>query len=835
MQLQYKKIKSDYPNHILFFRLGDFYEVFDEDAVTASKILGLTLTGRGKDEKRRPMAGIPHHALSNYLGKLVEAGHRVVIADQTEEATPGKLVERKVTKVITPGTLTDPKTLDTNKNNYIGFLHIRINKKNKIFYFAFSDITTGEFKVFETNNAQVLKNELDKINPSEIICSKGQLELVKMIFKRFLSESEIETYDVDTAEKIIKDQTSAFSIEIFGLSKSEIILPVAMLIDYLKSCQRQGIEHIRSIKIHNINDYMLLDFSTIKNLDLIQTNNFVDEKFSLFGVLNNCKTSMGSRKLRSWILRPLIDPKKIQERLDFVEYFFENPTQIENINEQLKNISDIERIVGRIGTNSTNPKELISLSESLNYSFEVLNELKEQIKKFNLEISDLDKQNIISTVEMISETINPETPISISDGNVIKTGFSKEVDELREIKTNSKQMLAEIQSRESQRTGITSLKISYNKVFGYYIEITHANKNKVPEDYIRKQTLANAERYITQELKDLEEKILSAEEKIFTLENQIFQELIQKLYNFLQSLVNLAEVVAQIDIYCNIASISRLYNYIKPKITSGDENILVNARHAVVERNVDSYSPNNTNFNKKELIHIITGPNMSGKSTYIKQVALCYLMAQIGCFVPADEMNFKPVDNIFTRAGASDNLSKGESTFMVEMIEAANILNNATSNSLIILDEIGRGTSTYDGVSIAWSIIEFLQSKIKARTLFATHYHELTKLESEGNSIVNYNVEVDESGSEVRFTHSIKKGFANKSYGVHVAKIAGLPQTIVNRAEEILNAFETEDVKQDVVERKSISDKNLNKNNDTKSKLPKRPSRISPDQLGFGL
>lgn len=826
MQLQYKQIKKDYPDHILFFRLGDFYEVFDEDAVIASKVLGITLTGRGKDEKRRPMAGIPHHALSNYLGKLVEHGLRVVIADQTEAATPGKLVQRKVTKVITPGTLLDPKNLDSDKNNYIGFLDIRISKKHETsYYFAFCELTTGEFKILQTNNALVIKNEIEKISPAEVVCGKGKMKFTELVYKGFLNETDINETNLDQAEEIIKSQTGVFSIESLGLTKTDIIISAAMLLKYLQSCQRDGFQHIKRISIHNSSDYMKLDFSTIRNLELLQTSSSVSEEFTLFGILNECITSMGTRQLRNWIVNPLIDQSKLKNRLEIVNYFFSNPILIDEARIILKTIADLERIVGRIGTSSTNPKEILSLSESLENSLRLLGLInnQENVPENLIKANSSIKSNFINEViTLIRNTIYLEAPLNISDGNVIADGFSAEIDELRSIKNNSKNILAEIQTREIKRTGITSLKISFNKVFGYYIEITNANKDKVPSDYIRKQTLANNERFITQELKELEEKILNSEEQLFKLENQLFRDLITKLYDKLDSISQLANVISDTDIFINFAKLARLRNYSKPQIIDSEEDIIIESRHPVVELNVEKFTPNPINFSESEKIHIITGPNMSGKSTYIKQVAICYLMAQIGSFVPAKKMQFEIIDNIFTRAGASDNLSRGESTFMVEMIEAANILNNATKNSLVILDEIGRGTSTYDGVSIAWSIIEYIQSRINCKTLFATHYHELTKLEGILKGVVNYNVEVDEKNGQIRFMHSIQKGFASKSYGVHVAQIAGLPQEVTKRAENILNAFEKSE---------NIEVKNGNNKTKNKEPNPRRPKMISPDQL----
>lgn len=825
MQEQYQKIKSEYQDFIILFRLGDFYETFNEDAIQISKVLGITLTSRGKDANKTPLAGIPYHALANYMPKMVEAGLKVVIAEQMEEAVPGKLVERKVTKVITPGTVMDENSLDSTKNNYIAcFNRYTLNKATE-YLLAYSDLTTGLLQVFSSKSLNQFKLELNKVNPSEILVSSKDYDFLKEISSKSIEKVEDNKFEINYALECLLSQLGVLSLKGYGLEDNDPLVIVAgVLINYLKECQKGELKHLKSIKKYSYSDYMQLDTETIRNLELIYSTSGNDSN-TLYTVLNRCSTSMGKRNLRKWLIYPLINRDKLIDRLESVEAFYSNPILSSDLSNTLNNISDIERISGRIGVGSALPRDLIALKQSLisiKQIAEILNNnsLSNRLKILvdKLTSADSELNPIINKIiETIDDSIDNEPPATLSDVGIIKTGFNSEIDEIRSLRQNSKQVLSKMQTDEASSTGITSLKISFNQVFGYYIEITKTHLNKVPSHYIRKQTLANAERFITPELKELEEKILSSEEKLIKLEQAVFLEIRNKIAECL------AEIIAEIDCYISFAKVAKENRYIKPILIEEDKLEINNSRHPVIERIVNEFTSNSASFSKDNRIHILTGPNMSGKSTYIRQIALITLMAQIGSFVPADSMSWNIVDRIFTRVGATDNLSKGESTFMVEMNETANILNNATSNSLIILDEVGRGTSTYDGVAIAWSIIEYIFENLKSKTLFATHYHELINLESQYKGICNYNVEVLEVNGEIMFKHKIVKGGTNRSYGVHVAKLAGIPNEVLEKADKILKAFENE----------SSVEKTVNKsNNKSKSKIAK-PKAIHPEQLGL--
>ena len=828
MQEQYQKIKSEYQDFIILFRLGDFYETFNEDAIRISRVLGITLTSRGKDENKTPLAGIPYHALPNYMPKIVDAGLKVVIAEQMEEPIPGKLVERKVTKVITPGTVMDENSLDSSKNNYIAC----ISKFKNEYLFAYSDLSTGALFVFSTQHVNQLKLEVNKINPAEILTSKKEFELVKTLSNKVIETIDDNKFELNYASECLLSQLGVLSVKGFGINDDDPLIIVAgVLVSYLKECQKGELKHIKSLKKYSYSDYMQLDPETIRNLELIYSSNGNDHN-TLYNVLNKSSTAMGKRNLRRWIVYPLINKDKLQDRLDSVQVFFDNPILVNDIDSVLDKIADIERISGRIGTASANPRDLIALKLSLqNISsiIEVLDtqsdlsaRLKTLINKFKETDSEL-RKCVNNVIEIINNSIDDEPSATLSDVGIIKKGFNEQVDEIRELRQNSKQILTKMQMDEVSKTGITSLKISFNSVFGYYIEVTKTHTSKVPENYIRKQTLANAERYITQELKELEEKILSSEDKLLKLEQNLFIEVRSKIAEFITEIQEVAEIIAEIDCYISFAKVARENRYTKPELLSNNTLLIEESRHPVIERIVTEFVPNSVEFDNQNLIHILTGPNMSGKSTYIRQVALITLMAQIGSFVPAKKMRFGIVDRIFTRVGATDNLSKGESTFMVEMNETANILNNATENSLIILDEVGRGTSTYDGVAIAWSIIEFIFEKLKSKTLFATHYHELINLETQYKAIANYNVEVLEVKGEIMFKHKIVKGGTNRSYGVHVAKLAGIPSEVLTKADSILKAFEQE----------SSVKKTVNKSSNVGKSKVKKPKTIHPEQLGL--
>lgn len=836
MQEQYEQFKSEYPDALLLFRLGDFYEVFGDDAVTAARVLGITLTSRSKkDKESNPMAGIPYHALPNYLPKLINAGIKVAIADQVEDAVPGKLVKRAITKIITAGTITEDKSLDESKNNFIACVYLENQKNNHIFHLAFTDLTTGTFKGFSTTNPITLKNEINKLKPSETLVNEKQKETFEKIIDGYKQNLDPAEFDFNQAKASLENQLNVKTLAGYGIDDDDqIIIPAGVLLSYLKDTQKTDLKHITRFDLYRYSDYMQLDDATIRNLELLYPmHSDGNMAATVYGVLNECKSPMGKRLLRQYIVNPLVNKDMLEDRLDAVSFFFNDPVINNDVRDLLNEVYDIERIVGKLGLSSANPKDIVALKDSLVQIYKVREELidKELPKRMQFILNDLDVEKLESITQEIHKTIKQDPPVSITEARIFTDGYNQSIDELRDIRNNSKQILAEIQQREVDATGIPSLKISFNKVFGYYIEVTKTHLDKVPESYIRKQTLANAERYITDELKTVEEKILTSEDRLIELERDLFIEFRESLIEHLEFLKNASERIAEIDVIANFAHIARQFRYIKP-IIKDDENYLdlEIGRHPVVERIVDEFIPNNTEFNKKSLIHILTGPNMSGKSTYIRQVALISLIAQIGCYVPADKFEFSMFDRIFTRVGASDNLSKGESTFMVEMSETANILNNATEHSLVILDEVGRGTSTYDGVAIAWSIIEHIHDKIGARTLFATHYHELVELEDSFEGICNFNVAVENEKDEITFTHRIISGGTNQSYGVHVASLAGVPKEVVKRADEILQKFEG----QQSAESKSTKDSKSSSSKTKKArKQPAKPKNIHPGQLGL--
>ncbi len=817
MQEQYNKIKSEYKDAIVLFRLGDFYEAFDEDAVTISKVLGITLTGRGKGETRREMAGIPHHALANYLYKLTKEGLKVAIADQTEEAVPGKLVERRVTKLITPGTVTDENSLESSENNYIMVIYKTSNGYNLVY----SDITTGELRAFETKDSKSFKQEITKLNPAEIICAASQLMLFREILDRRLEPVEEDYFDFSSAYELLTRQFKTKNLKGFGLEESiDIICSAGALIKYLLDCQKTDIKHLHKIQKYDFSRTMQLDTETIRNLELLFPISGNDIRNTVYGVVNKCQNPMGKRKLRRYLINPITDHQILNDRLEAVENFFDDVLLTDGTREMINGVVDLERVSGRLGMGNANPKDIVGIKAAIIKVKKVmdlienLNSARFKYLKAKVNLSSLNQAE-----QIIEAAIQDDPAVSAAEGEVIKEGYSREVDELRNIKNNIKSILNDIQKREVERTGISSLKISFNKVFGYYIEITRTNLDKVPADYIRKQTLANAERFITQELKELEEKILTSEEKLIKLEISLFNNVKSELQNFIPDLLDAADVIAELDVLSNFGFVARQNRYVKPKILK-EERILEieNGRHLVVEQITKNFIANSSTFNSEEYIHLLTGPNMSGKSTFIRQIALIVLLAQIGCFVPASSVRMSIFDRVYTRVGASDNLAKGESTFMVEMSETANILNNATDKSLVILDEVGRGTSTYDGVAIAWSIVEYIQSKIRSTTLFATHYHELIELEKKLKGVKNYNVKVENNSGEITFMHKIIPGATSQSYGVHVAKIAGVPSDVVHRAESILKSFES-------------TEKSSEKKITNQSTKPIKPKRIHPEQL----
>ena len=806
MQKQYNKLKKQYEDCILLFRLGDFYEGFNNDAKILSKVLGIVLTSRGKGDKRQPMAGIPYHALDNYLPKLVAAGYKVAIVEQLEEPQKDKkIVDRDVVKVVTPGTITSEKSLHNDKNNFLASVVYGSDKKQSIWALSVCDLTTGEYYLseFYTNDQKDVTpviSELSRINPAELLVSKEHAAFIKCHFK-VARIQEIEEYDLSYTEnkKILMDHFHVRSLKGFGIDTYKTgIIASGTIMKFLKDTQKVQLEHITRIYYKNFNSTMLLDENTIRSLELVTPIRNAEQQATLLSILDKCLTPMGKRKLYSWILHPLKNILSIKRRLDAVDVFFQDALKLDELRAVLDNIVDIERILGKIGTKSVNARDLLGLKFSLESALDVE---KHMITKRSLLLKGIKSILNKSTysrkvIRIVENAIDDNPPNTITEGGIIKQGYHNKLDTIRSSSRSGKEWLQTLQKDERERTGIQSLKVKYNKVFGYYIEVSKANLDKVPEDYIRKQTLVNAERFITPELKEKEDMILNADGRAVDLEYKIFCSIRDEILKYVHSLQELSDVIAILDCITSFSHISRNNEYIKPEIlrkTNGKIEVK-DGRHPVVEQiQEEAFIANDVELdNENKQLAIITGPNMAGKSTYIRQVALQVLMAQIGCFVPASKMKFTPVDRIFTRVGASDNIAGGESTFLVEMNESAHILNNATKNSLIILDEVGRGTSTYDGVAIAWAVAEYIHEKIGAKTLFATHYHELVDLKKYLKRAINLNVSVQESKGKIVFLRTIEKGGTNKSYGVHVAEFAGIPKEVIKKAKEILMSLEQE-------------------------------------------
>ncbi|WP_336184792.1 DNA mismatch repair protein MutS [Fusobacterium polymorphum] len=794
---QYKKIKEEYKNEILMFRLGDFYEMFFEDAKTASKELGLTLTKRNREKGQDvPLAGVPYHSVASYIAKLVEKGYSVAICDQVEDPKSATgIVKREVTRVITPGTIIDIDFLDKNNNNYIAC--IKINTTENIAAIAYADITTGEFSVFEIKGKNFFEKalaEMNKIQASEILLDEKTYSEYIEILKEKISFSGVkftEVSNVKKAENFITSYFNIMSIEVFSLNSKDLaILTSANLLHYIDELQKGNDLPFSKIEYKNIDNIMELNISTQNNLNLVPKRN-EETRGTLLGVLDNCITSVGSRELKKIIKNPFLNIEKIKQRQFYVDYFYNDVLLRESIREYLKDIYDIERIAGKIIYGTENGKDLLSLKDSIRKSLETYRLLKEhqEIK----DILDIDVKILLDIYNEIELIIDAEAPFSVREGGIIKDGYNSELDELRKISKLGKDFILEIEQREKERTGIKGLKIKYNKVFGYFIEVTKANEHLVPEDYIRKQTLVNSERYIVPDLKEYEEKVITAKSKIEALEYELFKQLTSEIKEHIDSLYKLANRIANLDIVSNFAHIATKNSYVKPEMNEGEILEIKGGRHPIVETLIPSgtYVKNDIILDDKNNLIILTGPNMSGKSTYMKQVALNIIMAHIGSYVAADYAKIPIVDKIFTRVGASDDLLTGQSTFMLEMTEVASILNSATKKSFVVLDEIGRGTSTYDGISIATAITEYIHNVIGAKTIFATHYHELTELEKELERAINFRVEVKEDGKNVVFLREIVKGGADKSYGIEVARLSGVPKEVLNRSRKILKKLET--------------------------------------------
>ncbi len=794
MMAQYQNIKSRYQDCFLFYRLGDFYELFADDALEASKILNITLTKRGKDANAVPMCGVPYHAAEGYIAKLTRAGKKVALCEQISEPSQAGIVERDVVRVITPGTTLDDKILEKNSNNFIVAV-VKSGadaKQNASFGIAFADITTGTFELCEAKDINELEEIFLRINASECVCSAELLHELKTKFNQLETHFfQFESYK--NAENLLLEHFAVKSLDGFGVQNMVLGLKSAgLLLNYLQETQKRDLKHLRNVKAYHWDQYMHLDGATINNLELLRNLRDATKEGSLISVIDETLTAMGGRLLNSWVINPLLEQASIEERLDAVGEFNGNSTLLNDVQNQLKDILDIERLLGRLSMGSGNGRDLLALQQSLLLIPQIKSLLAQCSSQYLVQIAQ-QLTNCEDLVNLIEISISPEAPLSLREGNIIKDGFNDELDKLRNIMRTGKSYILDLQKKEIERTGINTLKVRFNRVFGYYIEISKGSAHLAPTDYTRKQTLVNAERFITPELKEYEETVLGAEEKITQMEYELFSQVRNQILDKVEILQKNAGLLAQIDVLQNFAFVALKNKYCKPVFGQKTSIDIKNGRHAVVEKIMlaGHFVPNNTHLNNEnDLIHLITGPNMGGKSTYLRQVALISLMAQIGSFVPAESANLSIVDRIFTRVGASDNLAKGQSTFMVEMQETANILNNATEKSLIILDEIGRGTSTYDGVSIAWAILEYVHDTIGAKTLFATHYHELIAVSNGLAKAKNYSVQVLEATDSVTFLYKIAEGGIDKSYGIEVAKLAGLPAWVIDRSKVILNNLE---------------------------------------------
>ena len=804
MMKQYLEIKEENQDCILFFRLGDFYEMFFEDAIKGSAIMEIALTKKncGIDNERAPMCGVPYHSAESYIAKLIGAGLKVAICEQVEDPKLAKgIVKREVIRIITPGTLTGETMLSASENNYL----VSVFEGDKTIGLAFCDISTGELSavILEGKDRyNSLLNELVRIAPSEIIIRRdGELSTLTQKIEESFDSSLFslidEELDTKRGNRIFSELFSVSSPKGLGIEEdSSSAMALYDLLLYLDETQKQPLAHLGRPIIYNLSDHMMLDKASIRNLELTETLFEKQVKGSLLGILDKTRTAMGGRKIKKWLKEPLIKPSEINSRLNAVEFLIDNTMVLNNIREFLKGIYDLERLAGRVSFGNANGRDLIALKSSISAIPEIVAEIvdyeeSDLLSKLAATIPDL--SGIQSIIE---NAIVEEPPFTVREGGMVKPGFSTELDELKDSIKDGRQWIASLEGRERERTGIKNLKVGYNKVFGYYISISNSHKDLIPEDYIRKQTLVNAERYITPELKEVESVVLGAETKINQMEYEIFTEIRETLKKSIPEIQIASDAIAQIDVLASFAEISLKLGYVKPRVDDGDVIEIEMGRHPVIEQNMrgGQFVPNNVYIDgSKNAMLLITGPNMAGKSTYMRMCALIVLMAQIGCFVPADAAKIGACDRLYTRIGASDNLAKGESTFYVEMSELAYILNTSTPNSLIILDEIGRGTSTYDGLAIAWAVLEYLcEGDNPKRTLFATHYHELTVLEGKLPGMKNLHTEVSDSGGEIIFLHRISEGSASRSYGIHVAKLAGVPQRLLDNAEEKLEMLESE-------------------------------------------
>lgn len=846
MMQKYVETKEEYKDCILFYRLGDFYEMFFEDAKICSQELELTLTGKSCGlEERAPMCGVPFHAVDGYLNKLVSKGYKVAICEQVEDPKLAKgLVKRAVTRVVTPGTNLDTKALDESRNNYLMCVVYTTNA----YGVSYVDVTTGDYYLAEFESENQLLDEIGKVVPSEIICNDpflvSGIDFADLQARLGMVVSAIDAwyFDEDKCYDTLKHHFKVGSLNGLGLDGYSIgIIAAGAALEYLEETQKISLDHITKITPYVSDRYMLLDRATRRNLELCETMREKAKRGSLFWVLDKTKTAMGARMLRNAIEQPLLSKEEIDQRLDTIEALNQNAINREEIREYLGPIYDLERLISKISYRSANPRDLIAFRQSLSMLppiKQVLNSFEEGtlLKQYGQEMDALE-----DLFALIDASIMEEPPLTVREGGMIKDGYNEEVDHLRRAKTDGKQWLADLLEKEKERTDIKNLKIKYNKVFGYYLEVTNSYKDLVPDDWTKKQTLANAERYTTPRLKELEDSIMGAEDRLCNLEYSIFCDVREKIYAQIGKVQTTAKIIAAIDMFASLALVAEQNNYVRPQITTDGKIDIREGRHPVVEKMIrnDMFVSNDTYLDdKKHKIAIITGPNMAGKSTYMRQTALLVLMAQIGSFVPAQSAQIGIVDRIFTRVGASDDLASGQSTFMIEMTEVANILRNATKNSLIILDEIGRGTSTFDGLSIAWAVVEYIANTklLGAKTLFATHYHELTELEGKLESVDNYCIAVKEQGEDIVFLRKIIKGGADKSYGIQVAKLAGVPENVLKRAREIVQQLSDHDIAskaKDIEVEYEIPDYDYGIEQQSKRRVRKKTaSEIESEKLG---
>ena len=803
MMQQYMQIKEENKDCILFYRLGDFYEMFFDDALTASKELEITLTGKNCGlEERAPMCGVPYHAVDSYLNKLVEKGYKVGICEQVEDPSQAKgIVKREIVRIVTPGTNISQQSLDDEKNNYL----MCIFANDGSYGISFVDVTTGDFRTTSMDSLAKVRDEIFKFEPAEIVCNDAFLisgmdfDYLKDKMSIVISSIEPYHFDEEQAEERIKRQFKVGNLEGLGLLDHPMgVIATGALLGYLHETQKSSLDHLMHIEAYETSEFMIIDSSSRRNLELCETLREKGKKGSLLWVLDKTKTAMGARMLRKMIEQPLIHKTAIQDRLDAVEMLKDNLMAREELREYMNSIYDLERLTMKVSYRSANPRDLISFKTSIQY-LPYIKDILAQFSKGVLAKMAGDLDTLEDLHELLEASIEEDPPIPIKEGGIIKEGFDEEIDHLKKAKTDGKTWLAELEEREREKTGIKNLRVRYNKVFGYYIEVTNSYKDLVPDYYIRRQTLANAERYTTEELSELARTILGAEDRLYALEYETYVAIREKLAAEMERIQKTASVIAWTDVFASLALVAETNQYVRPTLNQRGVIDIKDGRHPVVEKMMSGelFVANDTLLDhKKNRVDIITGPNMAGKSTYMRQTALIVLMAQIGSFVPAKSANIGLVDRIFTRVGASDDLASGQSTFMVEMSEVANILRHATKDSLLILDEIGRGTSTFDGLSIAWAVVEYIagSSLSGAKTLFATHYHELTELEGKLPGVNNYCIAVQEKGDTIIFLRKIIKGSADKSYGIQVAKLAGVPEVVIERAKEIAAELEESDI-----------------------------------------